>query len=440
MTLKSSLLFTKSLIFPKTEKNSSARRSIFGALLCIGLSIIPLICVLCVTNGMIEGMTERLIGLSTGHIQAFVAHDIDKTRNYQNFFEFANEMKEQDGIISAFPEVDVNAIGTAGDYRTGVQIRGINPDVFTQNKAFSSLLEIVEGESLDIIGNEAIIGKKMAELLNLHPGDTFRVITTRYVKDNLVPKLTPFKVKAVVSSGYQEMDALWTFIPIESAFASLSLSNANFTIMMETPDAFSPNLTYTKKCLQSDYGEVANFYSWQQVHQSEFENFASTKVMLILIMILIVLVASINICSAIIMLVMERKKEIAILKSIGASPFGITLSFLLTGLTCGTGGVILGLVFGLLLSINANELVSIIEKIINNIAKIGYFIKGTPLNEVSQIHLMDPAYYIQTIPLEIPFAQIFLICALTILLSLIVSIIPSVKAGREKPLDILRKV
>jgi lipoprotein-releasing system permease protein len=439
MTIKSILLFTKSLIFPKTEKKSLARRSISGALICIGLSIIPLTCVLCITNGMIEGMTERLIGLSTGHIQAFVAQDIKETRTFQNFFAFAEKLKKQEGIISAYPEVDINAIGTANDYRSGIQIRGVNTDIFKDNHSFRSLFEVIEGDDLEISGSEAIVGKKIAELLNLHAGDTFRIITTRTVKDKLVPKLTPFKVKAIISSGYQEMDALWTFIPIETAFASLSLSNANFTVLMETPDAFSPELTYTKKCLQSDYGEIANFYSWQQVHQSEFENFSSTKVMLVLIMVLIVLVASINICSAIIMLVMERKKEIAILKSIGATPFGITLSFLLTAVVCGSGGVILGLVTGLLLSVNANQIISFIEKTVNHVAKIKYLIQGVPLDQMTQIHLMDPAYYIQTIPLEIPFGQIFLICALTIFLSLIVSIIPSVKAGKEKPIDTLRK-
>ena len=87
MTLSSSLMFAKSLIFPRSEKNSSARKSLFGAMLCIGLSIVPLIVVVSVTNGMIEGMTDRIIGLSSSHLQAYVASSIQEVKTASNFIE-----------------------------------------------------------------------------------------------------------------------------------------------------------------------------------------------------------------------------------------------------------------------------------------------------------------------------------------------------------------
>ena len=86
MTIKSSFLFAKSLIFPKAEKKSSARRSLWGALLCIGLSVIPLVVVISITNGMIQGMTDRIIGLSSSHVQAFVAQNIKETESLENLF------------------------------------------------------------------------------------------------------------------------------------------------------------------------------------------------------------------------------------------------------------------------------------------------------------------------------------------------------------------
>ena len=156
-------------------------------------------------------------------------------------------------------------------------------------------------------------------------------------------------------------------------------------------------------------------------------------------MMLIVLVASINISSAIIMLVIERQKEIAILKSLGASPWGITLSFLITAVTCSIGGLLIGMPVGLILSMNANAILSFIEKIVNGFAKIGFMINGIPVEQVTQIKLMDPAYYLQNIPVIIPWGQIIMIGLSTLLLSIIVSLIPSIKAGKEKPLDILRK-
>lgn len=445
MTFRSSLMFAKSLIFPKAEKKSSARRSLWGALLCIGLSIVPLIVVLSITNGMIQGMTDRIIGLSSNNIQAYVSPKLKDTQNPQSYCDYAQQFKTINGVLEVYPEIGVTALAAGKKMRTGAQIRALDKNIFTKNKSFSELFTIIEGDVLDFQNQEegavtyAVVGQKMAQMLDLHAGDTFRVITIKTTDGKQSPKLTSFKVSAIISSGYQELDALWVFIPLEAAYKFVSLGNASFTVMIETPESYSPDLVRIQRELKKEYGKYINFYRWDQVHAAEFENFSSTKVMLVFIMILIVLVASINISSAIIMLVMERRKEIAILKSIGATPSGITFAFIITGITCGLGGLALGLPFGLLAAVNANEIVKFIEKLVNIIAKAGYYLKGVPADEINAIRLMDPAYYLQTIPVNLPFSQIILISLSTVLLALLVSIIPSVKAGKEKPLDILRK-
>ncbi len=445
MTFRSSLMFAKSLIFPKAEKKSSARRSLWGALLCIGLSIVPLVVVLSITNGMIQGMTDRIIGLSSNNIQAYVSPKLKDTQNPQSYREYSKQFKNVNGVLEVYPEIGVTALAAGKKMRTGAQIRALDKDIFTKNKAFTDLFTIIEGDVLDFqnqeegAGTYAVVGQKMAQMLDLHAGDTFRVITIKTTDGKQSPKLTSFKVSAIVSSGYQELDALWVFIPLEAAYKFVSLGNASFTVMIETPESYSPDLVRIQRELKKEYGKYINFYRWDQVHAAEFENFSSTKVMLVFIMILIVLVASINISSAIIMLVMERRKEIAILKSIGATPSGITFAFIITGITCGLGGLALGLPFGLLAAVNANEIVQFIEKLVNVIAKAGYYLKGVPAEEINAIRLMDPAYYLQTIPVNLPFSQVILISLSTVLLALLVSIIPSVKAGKEKPLDILRK-
>ena len=445
MTFKSSLMFAKSLIFPKAEKKSSARRSLWGALLCIGLSIVPLIVVLSITNGMIQGMTDRIIGLSSNNIQAYVSPKLSNTQTADSYREYAEQFKTVDGVLGVYPEISVTALAAGKKMRTGAQIRALDKNIFTNNKAFRELFTILEGDvesyenQDEADGTQAIIGQKMAQMLDVHAGDTFRIITIKTVNGKQSPKLTSFKVAAIVSSGYQELDALWVFIPLETAYKFVSLANASYTVMIETPQSYSPDLVRIQRELKAAYGKYINFYRWDQVHTAEFENFSSTKVMLVFVMILIVLVASINISSAIIMLVMERRKEIAILKSIGATPSGITFAFIITGMTCGLGGLALGLPFGLLAAVNANQIVRFIEKTVNVVAKAGYFLKGVPADEINAIHLMDPAYYLQIIPVDLPFSQVILISLSTVLLALFVSIIPSVKAGKEKPLDILRK-
>lgn len=438
MTVKASLMFAKSLIFPKTEKNSSARRSLFGALLCIGLSIVPLIVVISVTNGMINGMTERIIGLSSNHLQAYVSSGYKEVRFAKSFQDYAKTYLEVDGILNVYPEVDVSALAAGKKVRTGASIRAVQNDIFQVNSSFQKLFTVCSGDPV-LNDKTAIIGQKMAETLGLQVGDTFRIITMKNVDDKISPKLSSFKVAAIVSSGYQELDELWIFITLDAAYKSLSLTSATFNVMLETQNAFSPDLVRLQRATQKFAGHYANIYRWDQIHASEFENFSSTKVMLIFVMMLIVLVASVNVSSAIVMLVMERKKEIAILKSIGASPSGITFAFLLAGMACGCGGVLIGLPIGLLCSVNANEIVQGIEKIVNFCAKWIYLLKGTSIDDIRTIKLMDPAYYLAKIPVEIPLNQIMLIVTSTILLSLVVSIIPAVKAGKEKPLNILRK-
>ena len=428
MKLSYSFTFAKSLIFPKAEKKSVARKSLFGAMLCIGLSIVPLIVVISVTNGMIEGMTERIIGLSSSHIQAYVASNISKVKTAEAFIDYAEEAGSVRGVKNVYPQVEISALAAGKNGRTGIELRAVQKDIFVRNQSFKNLFEVCEGDLTDFT---AVIGKKMAEDMELHPGDIFRIITTRSVGDKIVPKLTSFKISAIVSSGYQELDQFWVFIPLESAYANLAMDTATYNVMIETEDAFSPDLVRIQNKLSENFGRYANVYRWDQIHTAEFENFSSTKVMLVFVMMLIVLVATVNISSAIVMLVMERQKEIAILKSIGAKPNGITLAFLLASLACGAGGLIFGVPIGVLLTVFSNQIVNGLERLVNLFSAIG---------GGGEVHLMDPAYYLAEIPVDIPVNQIILIVVAVLFLSVVVSYIPSKKAGKEKPLDILRNV
>ena len=155
-------------------------------------------------------------------------------------------------------------------------------------------------------------------------------------------------------------------------------------------------------------------------------------------MVLIVLVASVNISSALVMLVLERRKETAILKSLGASPSGIAAAYLLTGAAAGGVGTLFGIPLGVMCALKINEIMKFCENIVNVIGRFVYIIsEGT---EYIPVHLLDPAYYLEEIPVNVPFAELFLIAALAVALSALVSIVPAVHAGREKPLSILRKV
>jgi lipoprotein-releasing system permease protein len=138
------------------------------------------------------------------------------------------------------------------------------------------------------------------------------------------------------------------------------------------------------------------------------------------------------------MLVMEKRKDIAILKSLGASNKGIGSVFVLTGGVAGLLGTLIGIPLGILCAVNINSIISFFEKIINTFTKLLYYIKDG--SEYIPVSLLDPAYYLETIPISIPGKEILIILFGTIILSVLVSIIPASKAAKEKPISIIRKI
>lgn len=413
-----------------------------GAMLCIGISLIPLIVVLSVADGMIGGMTQRIVGLSTSDLESFVSRTCLYSESKEELETYSELFLKVPGVTGVFPQIESDGLAAGKNYRTGARIRAVNPDIFQKNQDFATLFETIDGDVSSFGKNpkSAVLGQKMAEMLDLKAGDSFRLITTKHTaKGGISPQVSMFKVSAVISSGYQELDALWIFIPLETGFSVIPRQSANFCVMIKTEDPFSKKLD----AIQIRCGEICSgsglVYSWKELNAGQFENFSSTKVLLIFIMLLIVLVAAVNISSAIVMLVMERRKEIAILKSIGGTNKGITAAFLITGVICGFCGILIGLPLGLFLSVNANALISFMEFIMNLFARIGYILGGGSAETFSQIHLLDPAYYLTSIPISIPVTELCIICVAVLVLSLVVSVIPAMNAGREKPLDIFRK-
>ena len=438
MKLKSSLFFAKSLIFPRTDKKSTARKSIISSILCIGLSFVPLIIVLTMTNSMISGMTERIIEISSSHLSVLLKRASDFNSSYKNFCEFAEKFENISGVKSVKKEIDCEALAVTQKFRTGCQVRAVEFEKFFKNQKISSLLEITSGkiDFENVNKKTAVIGSEIAQKLNLSPGDNFRIVLTKKSQNQtVIPKIVNLTVSAVVSSGYKEIDSLWIFVPVEENFENFSRESSVFSVLIETPDAFSSDLGVICANVAKKARPNAVAYTWKQMNQWRFENFQSTKIMLYFVMILIVLVTAINISSALVMLVMERKKEIAILKSLGATKNSIAFSFVVTGGFCGLCGVLLGLPFGILCSINLNEIILFFEKVVNFFVQFLNSFLGSKVS-AEYVHLLDPDFYLSRIPIQIPIFEILLSSFFMILLAVVVSLLPSIKAGKQNILSI----
>ena len=440
MKLASVFLICSRIIKPKDSALTNARKSLLGAVFCIALSLIPLTVVLVVTDGMIEVITNRIVGLSSFNMQAV------QVRNYSNTDDnllaletMAQKFLENPKVLNTYIERQGTVLAAGKTGRSGATVRAVEDKLFTENKAFAEYLEVVEGSASFSSKKSCVIGKKIAELLGLSVGDTIRLISTKTMASgSVIPKFSNYTVEGIVSSGYQEIDALWVFIPLESGFEYLSSAASSIYVGIEVENPFDADFYSIAYDLDSTLTPGFSLYTWHDFNQSQYENFASTKLMLLFVMFLIVLVASVNISSALVMLVMEKRKDIAILKSLGASNGGIGLSFVLTGGAAGLLGTIIGIPLGLLCAVNINSIITLFENIINIFNKLIFFIADK--GEYIPISLLDPAYYLETIPVVISGKEIGIIIVGTILLSILVSIIPAKKAGKEKPLDIIRKI
>ena len=430
------------MIKPHKDASSGGRKSLLGAIVCIALSLVPLIVVLTVADGMIEGITARLIGLSSYHLRVYPPPDA--SADAASLAEYAESLARREGVTGAFPEQQGIALAAGKDGRIGVTVRAVTQDLFAHNGDFAALLTVLEG-GMDLWTESraagALIGSKAASELGVHAGDTLRIITLRTSASGVpLPRSSTFTVMGVVSSGYQELDALWVFIPLEEGARILPPASSQSFVGLSTANPFSRGFNLVRRDIERSLPPGASLYTWSEFNSAQFENFSSTKTMLMFIMFLIVMVASVNISSALIILAIERRREIAILKSLGAASGGISFSFLLTGFYAGLCGVVLGVPPGILCALNVNEIISFMEKVVNIAVKLVYSI-GSPYGSADflPVHLLDPAYYLEKIPVILPFAQLTAIVCGTLFLSVLVSVGPSIKAGREKPIHTLRK-
>ena len=160
------------------------------------------------------------------------------------------------------------------------------------------------------------------------------------------------------------------------------------------------------------------------------------------IMCLIILVASVNVSSTMVMIVMERAQEIGILKSMCARPGLISSSFVITGFVVGFAGSVLGIALGLVLAVNINEVIGALEAFLNGAQALFLWILS-PFLSIELEHpitLLNPDFYLERIPIRIDFFEILAVAAFAILLSTLASYLPAKRAGRIRPLGVLRKV
>ena len=399
-------------------------RYLRGAAAGIAVSLIPIIVTLIVADGMIRGITDRYLELGTGHLQVFNSFgpgDDEKTIEI---------IKTFDGVRGVWPETRSMGVLAGRDGKTGVTVRSIEAS-FWEDPGSAAYLKIIDGVRKPETDRDIMLGETLASSIGVRVGDTVRLMTIRTGEGGrAAPRPASFVVRGILSCGYNELDALWCIINSQGGKRVLSpeQSSSSLIVKIDKPYEKVDDLAWSLYFKLSGGGY--SVYTWKELLHSQYSSYESTRQLLLFIMALIVIVAAVNVSSATSMLVLERQRDIAVLKVTGASVRGVTGIFLWGSFLTGMTGGIIGVLSGLIIGGNINFLIRSLEKLLS-------FFSG--LFKGEDIKILDPGFYLETIPIIIDWSAVLLIWLFTILCSVLASWIPARRAGKLKPMELLRK-
>ncbi|MCL2231574.1 MAG: ABC transporter permease [Treponema sp.] len=397
-------------------------RYLRGAAAGIALSLVPIVVTLIVADGMIRGILDRYLELGTGHLQIVNLH------NRQNPEAALPYLEDIPGIRGVWPERQGLGVLLGSRGSRGAAIRAVEKS-FWEDEGAMRYLVTLEGEGRLESDRDVLLGVELARLIGASAGDNVNIMTIRASPGgHFIPRVTVFTVRGIVSSGYQELDAMWCIMTLEAGKQILPETGAAHLIV-KIDDPYG-GVEVMARTLRTVLGSGFAVSTWRNILRAQYSSFEATRQLLLFIMALIVLIAAVNVSSATSMLVIERQKDIAVLKASGAEPSFTSAVFLWGAFLTGLVGSFFGIAAGLLVGSNVNSLIRAMENFLS-------FVSG--LFNAGPVTILDAAYYLETIPIIIDTRAIFLIALFTILASVLASWIPARRAGKLKPLDILRK-
>jgi lipoprotein-releasing system permease protein len=378
---------------------------------------------LIVSDGMIRGITDRYLELGTGHLQVV---------NYQDplmIEDAAASILEIPGVRGVWRERQGLGILVGGKGKTGATIRGVDP-AFWEDEASRRFLRVNSGNARLESDREALLGEELAGTLGAAVGDTVRIMTVRVSPDGRnIPRLMPFTVRGIVSSGYRELDSLWCIVSYEAGKRILAPELSYSSGIVKIADPYR-NADAMAAVIMRGLGGEYRAFTWKDLQRSLYSSYESTRQLLLFIMALIVAVAAVNVSSATSMLAIERQRDIAVLKAFGAGPGDTSRVFLWGAFLTGLTGAAAGIGLGLLLGYNINALIHGLEALLGFFSRL--FHRGT-------VKILDPGFYLETIPIIVNWTMVFFIGACTVAASILASWIPARRAGKTAPLELLRK-
>ena len=396
--------------FLKARKNDGFLNiiSIFS-FIGIGLGVAVLIVVMSVMNGFRTELINKIVGFNA-HIIVKpyeIKIDLDKLNNAN-----LNQISEN-SILSNSGE----AIIIKNDNSKGIALRGYLSQDFSKLKIIKD--ETFIGDRDNLIKNYISIGKELSFILNVKIGDKITLMSSSGVETIIgnLPKQKTFIISSLFESGLVDFDNNVAFVNLETLeeFINLDPEKRNLELYLKNPQ----NIEKQKIIIQKIFPEEF-IYSWSDMNRSLFSALKVERNVMFIILSLIIIVAAFNIISGLTILVKNKTREIAVLKSIGVLNKSIIKIFFLIGVIIGTSATIFGIFLGVTFSLYVENL----RQFLSSIFKISLF--------------PEEIYFLSTMPSEINPTSIFLISLCSILITILVSIFPALKAAKLDPIKALK--
>lgn len=411
------------------KKSKEISDSTLIVIIAIAIAIIFFISAVSVMNGYIHGRMKIQFELVSFHLL------YTEISNIENALYILESIKKDKDIRHTGIFREAKVLLSANQINTGlVYFRSIEESVFQKDNGLNQILKIIEGEK-SISNNEILISKKTKDKLKVKVGDTLYLTLISNDKDNNSKVIFKrLKISGIFTTGFTELDEQLAFI--NEKIGDEILKNIPYNIFVKLKD-----YRKTKEFLKRNgFYKLSYPYMWMDYNYNEFTALNFEKGVIALIVILVVFVAMLNILNVINITILEKKEDIAILKSIGASSENIIVIFLLNGIYIGFTGLIFGLIFGLFIMKYLNEIMIIFSEIFNFILLsanriISFFIN---IPEPDRIEFFSKDFYLDKIYTDIYFHEIVLITFLTLIFSILVSFIPAMRSGIIKPNEVIK--
>jgi len=384
------------------------------SLVAVMLGVAALIIVMSVMNGFRAELFDKIVGLN-GH--AVVQGYGGRLPNWQ---EIVREARRTPGVTSATPLIEQPLMATYSGRVEGILVRGMrvedirsNP-TFTKNLVAGSIREVTPGS-----GNIAI-GARLAESLGVQPGGSISLISPegQSTPFGTVPRILSYRVAAVFEIGIYDYDKAFVVMPIQDAQTLLLLGDSVGMVELETKDADKVGEILAP--LAPKVLNKAVISDWRTMNASLFEALAVDRVVSFVVLSIIILVAAFNILSSLIMLVRAKTRDIAILRTMGASRVGILRIFMTVGTVIGALGTLAGVALGLVFLLFRQNVVNFVQ-----------FATGQTL--------WDPQIrYLTELPAKVDPIEIIGITAMALLFSFLATLYPAYKAANTDPVQVLR--